>query len=267
MGEMHPPYTSVNVRYIEKLAKRDWLRNLQTAYFEHKVSFKHARIKSHYVRYFGMTSRNVHFVEHLARLLVPAEVVARGEGIILARLDTSMREIDKETVRVQGQLQAEGVTALPEYVQAPLELDARCTSPKMTRYLELMLKADRLFRMLEALRLAGAVSTDGYDHRSAVIIARLVDVASTALKVSIGLRKRAHAAAANGSARAPLRAPAKQTALPDGAAPAATTAEVDPGDGASALLSGVPSPDPPEAAAATVAGLQGGGVEPAVPSG
>jgi hypothetical protein len=234
MGEMHPPHTSINVRYIEKLAKKDWLRNLQTAYFEHKVALKHARIKSHYVRYFGMTSRNVHFVEHIARLLVPAEVVARGEGFILARLDTSMREIDKETVRVQGLLQAEGVTALPEYIQAPLELDARCTSPKMTRYLELMLKADRLFTMLEALRLAGAVSTDGYDYRCAVIIARLVDVARTALKVTIGLRKRAHAAAANGSARTPPRAPTDPAPQLEAAAPTVTTAEADPVDGVNA---------------------------------
>lgn len=265
MGEMHPPHTSVNVRYVEKLAKKDWLRNLQTAYFEHRVALKHARIKSHYVRYFGMTSRNVHFVEHLARLLVPAEVVARGEGYILVRLDTSMRAIDKETVRVQGLLQAEGVTALPEYVQAPLELDARCTSPKMTRYLELMLKADRLFTMLEALRLAGAVSTNGYDYRCAVIIARLVDVARTALRVSIGLRKRAHAAAANDSARAPLRAPAKPSPPPEAAALAVTTAEVTPVNGASATCPGAPSPDPAEAGAATVDERPGGGIEPGSP--
>ncbi len=267
MGEMHPPHTSVNVRYIEKLAKKDWLRNLQTAYFEHKVALKHARIKSHYVRYFGMTSRNIHFVEHLARLLVPAEIVAQGEGFILKRLDTSMREIDKETVRVQGLLQAEGVTALPEYIQAPLELDARCTSPKMTRYLELMLKADRLFTMLEALRLAGAVTTNSYDYRCAVIIARLVDVARTTLKVTIGLRKRAHAAAANDSARAPLRAPAKPSPLPKGAAPAVTTAEVGPVEGASAPLSAAPSPDLVEAGAATVDELRGDGIDPRIPPG
>jgi hypothetical protein len=265
MGEMHPPHTSVNVRYIEKLAKKDWLRNLQTAYFEHRVALRHARIKSHYVRYFGVTSRNVHFVEHLARLLLPAEVVAQGEGYILKRLDTSMREIDKETVRVQGLLQAEGVTALPEYVQAPLELDARCTSPKMTRYLELMLKADRLFTMLEALRLAGAVSTAAYDYRSAVIVARLVDVARTALKVTIGLRKRAHAAAANDSARAPLRAPAKPGPLPEAAAPAVTAAEAGPVDGANAPCSAVPSPVPTEAGVATVDGRRGGGIEPGTP--
>jgi hypothetical protein len=81
-------------------------------------------------------------------------------------------------------------------VQAPLQLDARCTSPKITRYLELLLKADRLFTMLEALRLAGAITSESYDHRCAVIIARLVDVPRRALNTVVGLRKQAHRMAA-----------------------------------------------------------------------
>ena len=69
MGAIEPPPASVNDRYFEQLARKDWLRNLQTAYFEQRVALKHARIKSHFVRYFDMTSKNVHFVEHLARQL------------------------------------------------------------------------------------------------------------------------------------------------------------------------------------------------------
>ena len=34
MGEKRPPPPSVNVRYVEKLARKDWLRNLQTAYVD-----------------------------------------------------------------------------------------------------------------------------------------------------------------------------------------------------------------------------------------
>jgi hypothetical protein len=211
MGEMQPPPASVNDRYIERLARKDWLRNLQTAYFEQRVALRHARIKSHYVRYFEMTSKNVHFVEHLARQLVPAEVVARAEAFLLDRLDSSMAEVDRETVRIQGELQAEGVTALPTYIQAPLELDARCTSPKMARYLELLLKADRLFTMLEALRLAGAIPTDAYAHRCATVIARLVDVPRRALGVSVGLRKHAYRMALASPRPVPSPAPTPST--------------------------------------------------------
>lgn len=205
MGAIEPPPASVNDRYFEKLARKDWLRNLQTAYFEQRVALKHARIKSHFVRYFDMTSKNVHFVEHLARQLVPAAFVTSAETFILDRIDISMTEIDKETERLQGELQAEGVTTLPAYVQAPLELDARCTSPKMTRYLELLLKADRLFTMLEALRLAGAITSDSYDHRCAVIIARLVDVPRRALNTAVGLRKHAHRMATSAASAAAAR--------------------------------------------------------------
>lgn len=225
MGAIEPPPASVNDRYFEQLARKDWLRNLQTAYFEQRVALKHARIKSHFVRYFDMTSKNVHFVEHLARQLLPAAFVASAEAFVLERINTSMAEIDKETVRIQGELQAEGVTALPAYVQAPLQLDARCTSPKITRYLELLLKADRLFTMLEALRLAGAITSDTYDHRCAVIIARLVDVPRRALNTAVGLRKHAHRMSTGAASPGMSRTTSDQ--IPSAAGPTPPTVATD----------------------------------------
>jgi hypothetical protein len=205
MGEMRPPPPSVNVRYFEKLAKKDWLRNLQTAYFTQRVALKHARTKSHYVRYFGSASRNTHVIEQTARALLPSDVVDLAEAHLVRRIDTSMRAIDKETARAQTLLQAEGITALPEYLQAPLEVEAKCTSPKLARYLELILKADRLLTYLEALRLAGAIGTNDYDRQVAVAVRDLVSVPRSAFNIAIALRKRAnqepHAATAKGARR------------------------------------------------------------------
>lgn len=192
MGEMRPPHESVNVRYFEKLARKDWLKNLQTAYFTHRVALKHARTKSHFVRYFGSASRNTHVIEQTARALLPSDVVDRAEAQLVTRIDAAMREIDKETARAQTLLQAEGITALPEYLQAPLELEAKCTSPKLTRYLELILKADRLLTYLEALRLAGVIGTNAYDRQVAIAIRDLVSVPRSAFHIAIALRKRAN---------------------------------------------------------------------------
>ena len=168
MGEMRSPPPSVNVRYFEKLAKKDWLKNLQTAYFSQRVSLKHARTKSHFVRYFGSASRNTHVIEQIARTLLPSEVVDLAEAQLAKRIEASMVATDKATARAQTLLQAEAITALPEYLQRPLEVEAKCTSPKVTRYLELILKADRLLTYLEALRLAGAIGTNAYDHQVTV---------------------------------------------------------------------------------------------------
>jgi hypothetical protein len=190
MGELRPPPDPVNRRYLTKLARKDWLRNLQTAYFVHRVALRHARAKSHFVRYFGVASRNVHFVEQTARALLDEAIVDAAEAELLARIDASMREIDRETARAHALLQAEGVTALPEYVQAPLEVEAKCTSPKLTRYLELIVKVDRLATLLEALRLAGTIGTNAYDRQVAVAVRRLVAVPRAALQIAAGLRKR-----------------------------------------------------------------------------
>jgi len=235
MGEPRPPPDPVNLRYVAKLARKDWLKNLQTAYFKHRVALLHARTKSHFVRYFGVASRNVHFIEQSARALLDEAIVEAAEAELAARLDASMREIDRDTARAQALLQAEGVTALPEYVQAPLELEAKCTSPKLTRYLELIVKADRLMTLLEALRLAGVLGTHAYDRQVAIAVRRLVAVPRSALQVAVRLRKcipLPHDAAAAGT-------PAKSASAPSSNAPDApevTAAAAD--DGKTAYAQG-----------------------------
>lgn len=202
MGEMRsPPPPSVNARYFERLAKKDWLRNLQTAYFTQRVALKHARAKSHFVRYFGSASRNTHVIEQVARMLLPSDVVDLAEAQLAARIESSMVATDKATGRVQALLRAEGITSLPEYLQSPLEVEAKCTSPKVTRYLELILKADRLLTFFEALRLAGAIETGAYDHQVTLAVRELIAVPKCAFHLAIGLRKRANPVPADASAK------------------------------------------------------------------
>jgi len=204
MDDKRLPPDPSNGRYIRNLARRDWLSHMQTAYLKQRVSLRHARTKSHYVRYFGVTAANVHFVEQETRTLLGPEVVEKAEALLLERLAVAMKDIDHQTVRVNALLESEGVTALPEYVQAPLEVEAKCTSPKITRYLEAIVKADRLLTLLEALRLSGLVTTNDYDRQVGQPIRRLVSVARAARQLAVGLRKRANKAAA--AARATVAA-------------------------------------------------------------
>ena len=227
MGEMRSPPPSVNVRYFEKLAKKDFLRNLQTAYLSQRVALKHARTKSHFVRYFGSASRNTHVIEQVARTLLPSQVVDLAETQLARRIETSMIATDKATARTQALLQAEAITALPEYLQRPLEVEAKCISPKVTRYLELILKADRLMTYLEALRLAGVIGTNLYDHQIAVAVRDLIAVPRCAFHLAIALRKRAAAleseTAAKGAQRSKGLHP-KEDQAPELSAPASTDA-------------------------------------------
>ena len=191
MGDLRSPPLPVNVGYLERLAKRDFLKNLQTAYLSQRIALRHARTKSHFVRYFGWTARNIHVIEQIARTLLPSEVVDLTETQLARRIETSMIAVDKATARVQALLHAEAITALPEYIQRPLEVEAKCTSPKVSRYVELILKSDRLMTYLEALRLSGAITTGTYDHQVAVAIRNLVAVPRSAFHLAIALRKRA----------------------------------------------------------------------------
>jgi len=182
----------INARYVERLARKDWLKNLQTAYVVHRVVLRHARTKSHFVRYFGAASRHTHVIEQTARTLLDAAIVDEAEAQLVARIDAAMRVVEKATGRAQSLLQSEGVTAMPEYLQAPLEVEAKCTSAKLVRYIELMLKADRLLTHLEALRLAGVIPTNAYDRQVALTVRDLVSVPKTALHLANALQARGH---------------------------------------------------------------------------
>ena len=219
MDEKRPQPDSANLRYIRNLAKRDWLADLQTAYLKQRVSLRHARTKSHYVRYFGVAAINVHFIEQAARTRLGPEILEKAEALLLERLADSMKDIDHQTVRANTLLESEGITALPEYVQAPLEIEAKCTSPQITRYLELIVKADRLLTLLEALRLSGVVTTSAYDRQVGLVVKRLVSVARVARQLATGLRKRANAKGASG---APL--PVAATGQPSAEATSRSTA-------------------------------------------
>jgi len=215
MGDVGPTADSVNGRYLANLARKDWLQNLQTAYFRQRVSLHHPRVKSHYVRYFGVTSKNTHFIEQAARVLLGAEAVDRAEAHLSERIDVAMREIDGATVRAKTLLEAEGVTATPEYAQEPLEVEAKWTSPKMARYLELMIKADRMLTLLEALRLSGAITTNAYDRQVALVIRQVATVPRVALNLTMGLRKRANRTpAAPESVRAPATGDREEVPTP-----------------------------------------------------
>ena len=207
MGDLGPVSDSVNGRYLANLARKDWLKNLQTAYFRQRIALHHPRVKSHFVRYFGITSKNTHFIEQAARVLLGAEAVDRAEAHLSERIDAAMKDIDGATVRAKTLLEAEGVTATPEYAQEPLDIEAKWTSPKMARYLELMIKADRLLTLLEALRLCGAITTNVYDRQVALVIRQLATVPRVALNLTMGLRKRANRTEApSEAARAPIPA-------------------------------------------------------------
>jgi hypothetical protein len=120
----------------------------------------------------------------------PARGVGRHDRRELPWRCASRFEAQCGVARVSALLQSEGVTALPDYVQAPLEVEAKCTSPKITRNLECIVKADRLLTLLEALRLSGLVTTSEYERRVRQAVRRLVSFGRMARRTAFGLRKR-----------------------------------------------------------------------------
>jgi hypothetical protein len=54
------------------------------------------------------------------RALLDPDALAKGEGLLLERLATASKDIDRQTISPKALLEAEGVTERLEYAQAPL---------------------------------------------------------------------------------------------------------------------------------------------------
>ena len=87
-----------------------------------------------------------------------------------------------------------GVSHSVRYGTGPLLIPAEIVSPYCGTYLTLLMKADRLFSMLEYLRLRGYITNPECDKEFARVDRLLKAVQRTALRLATGLRRRLNVA-------------------------------------------------------------------------
>ena len=123
-----------------------------------------------------------------------------------------------------------GVSQSVRYGTGPLLVPAEIVSLHCGTYLTLLMKADRLFSLLEYQRLRGYTTNAECDKEFARVDRSLKAVQRTALRLATGLRRRFNvpqgtdreaALPAEGACESTLAAPASQRHVPDDSAVAA----------------------------------------------
>jgi hypothetical protein len=99
-------------------------------------------------------------------------------------------EVDDLTAKANQVMADNGVTHSVRYGAGPLLVPAEIVSPHCGSYLDLLMKADRLFGMLEYLRLRGYITNEDSDKEFARVDRQLKGVQRTALRLATGLRRR-----------------------------------------------------------------------------
>ena len=186
--------TGVNEKYLQKLGRRDWFRNNQSAYIEVEVRFLNAKVKSHYVRYFNPTSTNIHLIENACALLqsdvIKPEHIEKFEADLRARMEAAASEIETN-VAAGTTLAADNAVPLEvKFFQEPLKHTVKILSPLCYEYMDVLQKADRLIVILECLRIRGTIERRACEQQISRVHHVLDGIQRAAFQLAVGLRAR-----------------------------------------------------------------------------
>ena len=184
---------SINKRILQKNQGPDALRKLESAYRDYPTAFYSAEVKRLFLRFFDITTLQVHYVEVIVRLKegLGAEVAEKCEAHLNDQIKKLLDEVDRGIDGAHALMQANGLTKEAAFLQAPITFSVRVTSPIMRNYLRLMEKTDQLIRMMETLRIDGVVSTAQCDSRRGVLKRHIKIFATSARRLANDLRVRA----------------------------------------------------------------------------
>jgi len=190
-----PSDVGVNQKYRERMARKDWFGNVQAPYLEQSTEFLNAKVKSHYVRYFDLTSINIHLIENAAALLQCAEIRSDLVDKLIDQVESVIRNVDSEIIAyTHAAMQIaenNGVKVSAKFFQEPLRVEVRLLSPICFCYLDALQKADGLILILENLRLRGVIKRGECDRQIAKVDHLLKAIQRTAFGLAVGLRRRA----------------------------------------------------------------------------
>lgn len=181
------------MRASSRNCREDRLVKLESAYRSYRATFNSPDVKRLFLRFFDVTTVNVHFVEVVARVdpRLGTDIAERCENYLSDRLKRTIEEVDEAIDGAVALMNANGLTEEAEFLQAGLEMSVRVLSPIAREYLKLMEKTDRLIGLLETLRIDGVISSPQCDSRRGNVKWQVKLFAAYARKIAMELRAQA----------------------------------------------------------------------------
>ena len=222
---------AINQRILAKEAAGDY-RRVEQASVKQRTKFESPEAKRLYARYFHSLQLNAHFISEIARIRLETEQVEKVEQMMRSRLEHLTKEIDTAIDGAALLLEREGVTTTATYDAQALDMEVGVISSFGRRYLEALLKLDRLMPMLRTLEIYEVITPSEADKRRALYKKYVRGVAMGVRILAGGLRKRMNESAAKEASTGEVSenrssaGPAKAVAAPTAPAIAEVTLNV-----------------------------------------
>ncbi len=202
----------INAKIENRIAKRDFLSSLESAYIMRQTTINTPVIKRVYLRFFDPTQLNMHIISVYGRVGLTEEQVVQVENAVRKSLDDTDAYLNERLHECDALFTANGISATARHL-APKQFEVRVISPLSNKYLKLLVKADQLIGMIEVLVIEDILKTTRGEMLIAEIRNRLRKVATGTRSLALGVRRMVQAQQQNSSAAAASIAPTNGSAV------------------------------------------------------
>ena len=157
-------------RLVRRQRIRNWFEHCQAAYPEYPTEFFNPKLMAHFKRYFGATNYNLYGIKNGRALFASPQITNEHVLRLVADLGQCLSkttgEVEQKTAAGMEVLSANAVDRQAKFTQEPWQVDAQVVSYCCLRYLELLVKADRLLTLLGTLKITGLIEFDMWSAQS-----------------------------------------------------------------------------------------------------
>lgn len=204
-----------NQRILARIQYRADFRRVEAASLKRRVSIHSHEAKTALARAFMSLQESMYVISEVGRAKLTEEQVAAVEDSIRAKMD----EIDKELNQIMDGaellLRNQNIDTIASFDTKPLELEVSVISAQGRRYLDMILKLDRLIPLLATMGIWEVAKPREIAFRKSRAKRIVAGLASTARNLKLGMRRRMNEAdAKRAEAEAAKAARAANKAVP-----------------------------------------------------
>ena len=179
-----------NKRILARIQYRADFRRVEAASLKRQVSIHSHEAKTALARAFMSLQESMYVISEVGRAKLTEEQVAAVEDSIRAKMD----EIDKELNQIMDGaellLRNQNIDTIASFDTKPLELEVSVISAQGRRYLDMILKLDRLIPLLATMGIWEVAKPREIAFRKSRAKRIVAGLASTARNLKLGMRRR-----------------------------------------------------------------------------
>lgn len=179
-----------NARILGRKEVRSDFSRVEAAGLARTTNLYSPEAKRLFARSFTSLAINAYYIGTIARARIKTDHVAKIEDSLREQIAAVQAEVNKRIDETAELMKRNGLDTVASYASAPMAVDVKITSSIVRRYFELIHKVDQVMPMIDTLELEEVITSSEQNLTKRRLVREVRTIASSALKIVIGMRKR-----------------------------------------------------------------------------